>query len=64
MVIKETTHVQRDTHSSLWCESSNDKDLEAGVWEHLLLCMKFMEFLPNKRKKKDDIFFPSFSPPL
>jgi hypothetical protein len=33
------------------------------AWEHLLLCYKFMEFLPNKRKKKDDIFFLTYLPP-
>jgi len=61
--IKEITHEKMDTCPSLRWESSNDKDLAAGAWEHLLLCAKFMEFLPNKRKKKDDIFFLSFLPP-
>ena len=63
MGFKEITHVQSGTHSSLWWESSNDKDLTAGGREHLLLCMKVMEFLPNKRKKKDDVFSLTYFPP-
>lgn len=63
MGLKETIQVQRDTYSSLWWESSNDKGLEVRAWKHLLLCMKFMEFLPNNRKKKDDVFFMSYMPP-
>jgi len=55
--LKETIQVQRDTHYSLWRENSNDKDLAVGAWEHLLLCMNFMEFLSNKGKKNDDVFF-------
>ncbi|KEH38154.1 hypothetical protein MTR_2g061240 [Medicago truncatula] len=61
--VKEITLMQIDACPSLRWESSNDKDLVAGAWEHLLLCAKFMEFLPNKRKKKDDIFFLSYLPP-
>ena len=60
---EELTHVQLNTYSSLWWESSNAESLAIGSWEHLLHCMKFMEFLPNKRKKKDDIFFLSYLPP-
>ena len=33
------------------------------VWKHLQLCLKFMMFLPQKRKKKDDVFFVSYQPP-
>ncbi|AES65908.2 hypothetical protein MTR_2g058650 [Medicago truncatula] len=62
-VVKEITRVQKGACPSLRWESSNDKDLVAGAWEHLLLCAKFMEFLPNKRKKKDDIFFLSYLSP-
>ena len=61
--VKEITRVQTNTYSSLWWENSNFKSLTMGAWEHLLLFIKFMEFLPNKRKKKDDIFFLSFLPP-
>jgi hypothetical protein len=61
--VKEITCVQTNTYSSLWWENSNFKSLTMGAWEHLLLFIKFMEFLPNKRKKKDDIFFLSFLPP-
>jgi len=60
---EELTHVQMNTYHSLWWESSNAESLAVGSWEHLLHCMKFMEFLPNKRKKKDDIFFLSYLPP-
>jgi len=59
---EELTHVQMNTYHSLWWESSNAESLAVGSWEHLLHCMKFMEFLPNKRKKKDDIFFLSYLP--
>jgi len=57
MGLKETIQLKRDTYSSLWWDSSNAKGLAVGAWEHILLCMKFMKSLPNKRKKKDDIFF-------
>ncbi|AES99735.1 hypothetical protein MTR_5g084150 [Medicago truncatula] len=63
MGLRETIQVQRDTYSSLWWESSNDKGLAVRAWKHLLICMKFMEFLPNNRKKKDDAFFMSYMPP-
>jgi hypothetical protein len=33
------------------------------VWKQHHLLLKFMEFLPNKRKKKDDVFFVSYMPP-
>jgi len=60
---EELTHVQMNTYPSLWWESLISKGLTVSAWEHLLLCMKFMEFLPKKRKKKDDIFFLSYLPP-
>ncbi|AES97384.2 hypothetical protein MTR_5g053480 [Medicago truncatula] len=61
--LKETIPLQRYIYSSLWRDNSNVKSLAVGSWEHLLLCMKFMEFLPKKRNKKDDIFFLSYLPP-
>jgi hypothetical protein len=61
--VKEITRVQTNTYSSLWWENFNFKSLTMGAWEHLLLFMKFMEFLPNMKKKKGDIFFVSFLPP-
>lgn len=61
--LKEIIHLQRYIYYCFWWESSNAESLAVGSWEHLLHCMKFMEFLPNKRKKKDDIFFLSYFPP-
>ncbi|KEH16359.1 hypothetical protein MTR_0214s0030 [Medicago truncatula] len=61
--VKEITRVQMDACPPLRWESLNSKGLTVGAWEYLILCDKFMEFLPNKRKKKDDIFFLSFLPP-
>ncbi|KEH16839.1 hypothetical protein MTR_0083s0070 [Medicago truncatula] len=61
--VKEITLVQIDACPSLRWESLNSKGLTVGAWEYLILCAKFMEFLPNKRRKKDDIFFLSFLPP-
>jgi len=61
--LKEIIPLQRYIYSSLWWDSSNAESLAVGSWEHLLHCMKFMEFLPNKRKNKDDIFFLSYLPP-
>jgi hypothetical protein len=61
--VKEITRVQMDACPSQRWESLNSKRLPVGAWDTLLLCAKFMEFLPNKRKKKDDIFFLSFLPP-
>jgi hypothetical protein len=63
MGFEETTHVPFETSPSLRWESSNSKGLMVSAWEYLILCAKFMEFLPNKRKKKGDIFFLSFLPP-
>ena len=61
--VKEITRVQMDACPSLRWESLNSKGLTVRAWEHLLLCYKFMEFLPNKRKKKDDVFFLTYLPP-
>ncbi|CAK8579205.1 unnamed protein product [Lathyrus sativus] len=33
------------------------------IWKKNLQFMKLMEFLPNKRKKKDDVFVVSYMPP-
>jgi hypothetical protein len=60
---EELTHVQMNSYPSLRWESFTSKRFTVSSWEHLLLCMKFIEFLPNKRKKKDDIFFLSYLPP-
>lgn len=60
---EELTHMQLNPYPSLRWESLTSKRFNVSSWEHLLLCMKFMEFLPNKRKKKDDIFFLSYLPP-
>ncbi|KEH17612.1 hypothetical protein MTR_0005s0220 [Medicago truncatula] len=61
--VKKITRVQMDTYSSILWENYNSKSLTMGAWEHLLLCYKFMEFLPNRRKKKGDIFLLSYLPP-
>ena len=63
MGMKENIHLQEKTHSSIWWDATISRSLLVGAWEHLLLCYKFMEFLPNKRKKKDDVFFPTYFPP-
>jgi hypothetical protein len=34
-----------------------------GEWTPHLMYQKFMEFLPNQRKKKDDVVSISFWPP-
>ncbi len=60
---EELTHVQMNTYPSLRRESLNSKGVTESAWEYLILYAKFMEFLPNKRKKKGDIFFLSFLPP-
>jgi len=61
--VEEITRVQMDARPSLRWESLNSKGLIVGAWEYLILCAKFMKFLPNQRKKKDDIFFLSYLPP-
>jgi len=63
MGMKEKIHLQENTHSSVWWEVTMSRSLLVGAWEHLFLCVKFMEFLPNKRKKKDDVFFLTYFPP-
>jgi hypothetical protein len=60
---EELTHVQLNPYPSLRWESLISKGFTVSSWENLLLYMKFMEFLPNKRKKKGDIFFLSYLPP-
>ena len=60
---EELIHVQMNTYPSLRWESLMSKGLTVNAGEYLILYAKFMEFLPNKRKKKDDIFFLSFLPP-
>ena len=60
---EKLTHVQMNTYPSLRWESLNSKGVTESAWEYLILYAKFMEFLPKKRKKKDDIFFLSFLPP-
>ena len=60
---EELTHVQMNTYPSLRWENLNSKGLTMSAWEYLILYAKFIEFLPNKRKKKDDIFLLSFLPP-
>ena len=61
--VKEITCVQMDACPSLRWESLNSKILTVSACEYLVLYAKFMEFLPNKRKMKGDIFFLSFLPP-
>ncbi|PNX64406.1 hypothetical protein L195_g054002 [Trifolium pratense] len=63
MEIKKKRHLKNEHYSSLKWESAYSKSLVVGAWEHLILYVKFMEFLPNKRKKKDDVFFLSYMPP-
>ena len=33
------------------------------IWKQHHLLLKFMEFLPNRRKNKDGVFFVSYIPP-
>ena len=61
--VKEITRLQVNACFTLRWESSNSKGLTVGACEYLALCVKFMKFLPSKRKKNDDIFFLSFLPP-
>jgi len=61
--MKKNIHLQEKIHSSIWWDATISKSLLVGAWEHLLLCYQFMEFLPNKRKKKDDVFFLTYFPP-
>ncbi|CAJ2630518.1 unnamed protein product [Trifolium pratense] len=43
------------------CALFNKKEL--GIWTPQHLYLKFMEFLPNRRKKTDDVLSVSFWPP-
>lgn len=63
MEFKERNLLSKKYQSSPMCKSAYSKGLVVGRWEHLLLYAKFMEFLANKRKKKDDVFLLSFKPP-
>ncbi|PNX63296.1 resistance protein, partial [Trifolium pratense] len=44
------------------CALFNKKEL-GRIWTPQHLYLKFMEFLPNRRKKTDDVFSVSFWPP-
>ncbi|MCH98886.1 hypothetical protein A2U01_0019895 [Trifolium medium] len=63
MEFKERNHLPKKFHPSLRWESANSKSLVVGAWEHLILYVKFMEFLTYKRKENDDVFLLSFRPP-
>jgi hypothetical protein len=63
MKLKERNHLPNKHQSSPMWEIPYSKALVIGSWEHLILYMKFVDFLPNKRKKKDDMFFLTYMPP-
>jgi hypothetical protein len=63
MELKERNHLPNKHESSPRWENPYSKALVIGAWEHLILYTKFMDFLPNKRKKKDDMFFLTYMPP-
>ncbi|KAK2361819.1 hypothetical protein QL285_086932 [Trifolium repens] len=63
MELEEKDHLPKKHQPSSRLESTHSMSLFVGAWGHLILYAKFMEFLPNKRKKKDDVFFLSFKPP-
>ena len=63
MELEEKDHLPKKHQPSSRLESAHSMSLLVGAWGHLILYAKFMKFLPNKRKKKDDVFFLSFKPP-
>jgi len=63
MGMKENIRLKENTHSSVWWEVTMSRSPLVGAWEHLLLYAKFMEFLLNNRKKKNDVFFLTYFPP-
>ena len=63
MEFKERNHLSKKYQSSPRWGSPYSKALVIGAWEHLILYVKFMDFLPNKRKKNDDMFFLTYMPP-
>ena len=63
MESKKECHLKKEHYSSLKWESAYSKSLVVGAQKNLTLYVKFMQFLPNKRKKKDDVFFLSYMPP-
>ena len=65
-VISETqnkTHLLQESQCHLRRTRTYSRKEKIGAWEHLIHLTKFMEFLPNKRKKKDNVFFLSYKPP-
>jgi hypothetical protein len=63
MELEEKDHLPKKHQPSSRLESTHSMSLFVGAWGHLILYAKFMEFLPNKRKKKDDMFFLTYMPP-
>ncbi|KAK2426935.1 hypothetical protein QL285_025554 [Trifolium repens] len=63
MKLEEKDHLPKKHQPSSRLESAHSMSLFIVAWGPLILYVKFMEFLPNKRKKKDDVFFLSFKPP-
>jgi hypothetical protein len=57
------THLLQESQWHLRRTSTYSRKAKIGAREHLLLLAKFMEFLLNKRKRKDDVFFLSYKPP-
>ncbi|PNX65656.1 hypothetical protein L195_g062708, partial [Trifolium pratense] len=55
MESKKKCHLKKEHYSSLKWKSTYYQGLTVRGWGHLTLYVKFMEFLPNKRKKKDDV---------
>ena len=60
---QKKTHLLQESLCSLRRMSTDSEILLMGACEHLPLYAKFMNILPNKRKRKEDVFFLSYKPP-
>ena len=56
-------HLLQESQCHLGRTITYSRKAKIGAREHFLILAKFMEFLPNKRKRKDEVFFLSYKPP-
>ena len=60
---QNNNHLLQESNCHLRRTNTYSSKANIGAREHLTLLAKFMEFLSNKRKRKDDVFFLSYKPP-
>jgi hypothetical protein len=60
---QKKVHYQNESLCSKRTKNTSSEILLMGAFEHSPLYDKFMEFLLNKRNRKDGVFFLTYKPP-